>query len=70
LPHPRASIRRFVLLPLAELGPQWKLPGWSETVSVLLDRLPPGPEARLLEPASFTLDWNGKRSQTGSRNAG
>ncbi len=39
LPHPRAHQRRFVLAPLAELAPQLRLPGQSETVTQLLKGL-------------------------------
>lgn len=40
LPHPRAHLRRFVLQPLAELGPGLILPGQSKTVTQLLAELP------------------------------
>ncbi len=40
LPHPRAHLRRFVLGPLAELAPEYKLPGQALTTSELLARLP------------------------------
>ena len=43
LPHPRACIRRFVLQPLADLRPDYRLPGEPRTVADLLDALPPGP---------------------------
>lgn len=39
LPHPRLALRRFVLAPLAELRPRWKLPGQKHTVRQLLDAL-------------------------------
>jgi 7,8-dihydro-6-hydroxymethylpterin-pyrophosphokinase len=39
LPHPRAHLRRFVLAPLAEVAPEWRLPGQSKTVQQLLDGL-------------------------------
>ncbi len=41
LPHPRAHLRRFVLQPLSEIAPELVLLGQSETVSQLLQSLPP-----------------------------
>lgn len=40
LPHPRAHLRQFVLQPLAELLPDWVLPGQTLSVRALLDGLP------------------------------
>ncbi len=42
LPHPRATLRRFVLQPLSEIAPDLILPGQSQTVSQLLAGLPDG----------------------------
>ena len=39
LPHPRAHERRFVLQPLSEIAPDIILPGQSQTVAQLLERL-------------------------------
>ena len=44
LPHPRAHQRRFVLQPLAEIAPEFILPGQKESVLDLLVGLPPGEE--------------------------
>ena len=44
LPHPRAHHRRFVLQPLAEIAPDFILPGKKESVLDLLIGLPPGEE--------------------------
>ena len=39
VPHPRAMTRRFVLQPLADLLPDYRFPGQTETVSEMLRRL-------------------------------
>jgi 2-amino-4-hydroxy-6-hydroxymethyldihydropteridine diphosphokinase len=39
LPHPRATLRRFVLGPLSELRPELVLPRQTKSVKVLLDEL-------------------------------
>jgi 2-amino-4-hydroxy-6-hydroxymethyldihydropteridine diphosphokinase len=36
LPHPRAHLRRFVLLPLAEIAPEFVLPGQRASAAELL----------------------------------
>ena len=41
LPHPQAHHRAFVLQPLAELLPDYTLPGQKQTVTQLLDVLAP-----------------------------
>ncbi len=40
LPHPRATERKFVLLPLAEIYPGLVLPGQTASIAQLLARLP------------------------------
>lgn len=46
LPHPRAHLRRFVLLPLSEIAPEFVLPGQSLPVRELLQRLVPAEALR------------------------
>lgn len=41
LPHPEAASRRFVLQPLADICPDFVLPGQSQTIRKLLAALPP-----------------------------
>jgi 2-amino-4-hydroxy-6-hydroxymethyldihydropteridine diphosphokinase len=40
LPHPRLAERAFVLLPLADLRPDWRHPATGESVRALIGRLP------------------------------
>lgn len=46
VPHPRLHERAFVLLPLAELAPDWRHPRTGQAISTLIAALPPGAEAR------------------------
>ena len=48
LPHPRAHLRRFVLAPLAELLPDFILPGQHLPVHQLLALAPPDPDLHRL----------------------
>ncbi len=46
LPHPEAASRRFVLQPLADIRPDFILPGQTRTIAELLAALPERPAAR------------------------
>ena len=41
LPHPRAHLRAFVLLPLAEILPDWRHPVSGRSIADLIAALPP-----------------------------
>ena len=49
LPHPRAHLRRFVLAPLAEIAPEFLLPGQRKTVAELLEDLHTDEDVRRTE---------------------
>lgn len=49
LPHPRLADRAFVLLPLAEVAPDWRHPVSRESVRQLIARLPEGQKIRRIE---------------------
>ena len=49
LPHPGIGTRRFVLAPLAEIQPGLRLPGLAGTILELLEKLPAGDSAEILD---------------------
>jgi 2-amino-4-hydroxy-6-hydroxymethyldihydropteridine diphosphokinase len=56
LPHPRLAERAFVLMPLAEIAPQWRHPVTGESISTLIGALPPDHGAQRLSGVSGVLD--------------
>jgi 2-amino-4-hydroxy-6-hydroxymethyldihydropteridine diphosphokinase len=48
LPHPRMAERRFVLLPLQEIAPDWRHPVTGQRVAALIDMLPADQVTRVL----------------------
>ena len=51
LPHPRLAERAFVLLPLAEIAPDWRHPVSGRSLAALVAGLPAGATAEPLDPA-------------------
>ncbi len=47
IPHPRLHSRRFVLAPMNDIRPELVLPGYHDTISELLARLPEKPAAAI-----------------------
>jgi 2-amino-4-hydroxy-6-hydroxymethyldihydropteridine diphosphokinase len=54
LPHPRLAERAFVLLPLAEVAPDWRHPKSGVGVLTLLQRLGPDQEIRVRSGSTKT----------------
>ena len=44
LPHPRLHERAFVMVPLAEIAPEWRHPVLNRTAAEILAAIPAGPE--------------------------
>lgn len=51
VPHPRMLMRKFVLIPLAEIAPNFKHPSWKGSVSQMLKDLSDPSIVRKFEPA-------------------
>lgn len=48
LPHPRLAGRAFVLLPLADVAPDWRHPATGATIAEMIAALPSGQRIRAL----------------------
>ena len=64
LPHPRLHLRAFVLVPVCEIDPNWRPPGFEESAADLLAKLVVVPGATRLygplevsEPAPAAYPW-------------
>jgi 2-amino-4-hydroxy-6-hydroxymethyldihydropteridine diphosphokinase len=61
VPHPAASARLFVLAPWADVAPDQRPPGWTETVAEARDRQaalePPGAITPIAEWGRDAADW-------------
>jgi len=55
VPHPRIKERKFVLVPLAEIAPDWRYPGSGETILELLDRCDDPLEVHVISPSTAKL---------------
>lgn len=49
LPHPRLQDRSFVLVPLADIAPDWRHPRLGQSVVQMLDRLPAADRASVVK---------------------
>ncbi len=54
VPHPRMHLRRFVLVPLAEIAPGLKHPSWNGTAEDLLARVADRSEVRRINSSEKT----------------
>ena len=50
IPHPRLHSRRFVLAPLNDIRPDLVLPGYHDSISTLLAKLPEMPAVAIFAP--------------------
>lgn len=53
LPHPRMSERDFVLIPLADIAPDLVIPGFNQSVSMILSTRPETEDVQLYRPQGW-----------------
>src|ERR1700687_2748100 len=53
VPHPRMQLRRFVLVPLAEIAPHAVHPSWGDSVAGLLKKTPDRSTVRRFDRAQY-----------------
>lgn len=61
LPHPRLHLRAFVLLPLAEIAPDWRHPRLGKAIGELIAALPADQTAERMAAAAgaYGTEWQG-----------
>ena len=65
LPHPEIARRAFVLVPLAEIAPEWRHPVTGESVAALARNLADSESIRVVAPAESV--WRGNRHHPRAR---
>jgi 2-amino-4-hydroxy-6-hydroxymethyldihydropteridine diphosphokinase len=55
VPHPKLRERRFVLKPLADLGPERVIPGWGDVASLLAETESQAPDVQPVNDAVLSL---------------
>ena len=61
IPHPRMAERAFVLMPLADIAPDWRHPANGRDIARLLAEMPAGQQTEAMADAAglFGTEWPG-----------
>lgn len=64
IPHPRMHSRAFVVLPLADIAPDWHHPVTGTHIQELVEKLPPGQTCRAIADGTGLLgtEWQSKEA--------